>query len=153
MCGNPAQLPRYVQVLYEIASSILDYDLLDLCANGPQEKLDQTIHSQPAILVGSLAALERYAFFVQKKNDTEHYIMFFFRLREEDPVSIEKCVATAGFSIGELTALVFAGVISFEDSIRLVKVRAEAMQLASELTPSGMSTVLYGADSKLSTNK
>jgi [acyl-carrier-protein] S-malonyltransferase len=60
MCGDPTKLPRYVQVLYEIASSILDYDLLDLCANGPQEKLNQTIYSQPAILVSSLAALERF---------------------------------------------------------------------------------------------
>jgi [acyl-carrier-protein] S-malonyltransferase len=73
-----------------------------------------------------------------------------YRLRDEDPMSVEKCVATAGFSVGEIAALVFAGVISFEDAIRVVKVRAEAMQLASEITPSGMATILYGADSKLS---
>lgn len=75
--------------------------------------------------------------------------LFIDRLREEDPLTIENCVATAGFSIGELSALVFSGVVSFEDAIRIVKVRAEAMQLAGEITPSGMSTVLYGADSKL----
>ncbi|ODN05766.1 putative malonyl-CoA-acyl carrier protein transacylase, mitochondrial [Orchesella cincta] len=129
MCGDTASMPRHVQVLYEIASSILNYDLLDLCANGPIDKLNKTVYSQPAILVSSLAALER--------------------LRDTEPGVIERCVVTAGFSIGEITALVFAGVLSFEDAIRVVKVRAEAMQLASEIVPSGMSTVLYGADSKL----
>ncbi|CAL8101055.1 unnamed protein product [Orchesella dallaii] len=129
MCGDTSSMPRPVQVLYEIASSILNYDLLDLCANGPLEKLNKTVYSQPAILVSSLAALER--------------------LRDTDPDAIERCVVTSGFSIGEITALVFAGVMSFEDAIRVVKVRAEAMQLASEIVPSGMSTVLYGADSKL----
>ena len=130
MCGDPSKLPRHVAVLYEIASSILGYDLLDLCANGPKDKLNHTLHAQPAIVVASLAALET--------------------LREREPLQVENCVATAGFSVGELTALIFAGVLSFEDGMRLVKVRAEAMELASDLTPSGMATVFYGADSKLS---
>lgn len=130
MCGSPESIPRHVKSLYEIASGILDYDLLDICCNGPVEKLNQTVYSQPAILVSSLAALER--------------------LRDEEPETVESCVVTAGFSVGEIAALVFAGVLSFEDAIIITKVRAEAMQLASELVPSGMSTVLYGADSKLS---
>lgn len=130
MCGDTASMPRHVRVLFEIASSILNYDLLDLCMNGPVEELDKTLYSQPAILVSSLAALER--------------------LRDTDPGAIERCVTTAGFSVGEVAALVFAGAISFEDAMRLIKVRAEAMQLSSELVPSGMSTVIYGADSKLS---
>lgn len=80
--------------LYDLASYILGYDLLKLCLNGPKEKLDQTRFSQPAILVTSLAAVER--------------------LKEERPDAIDNCVATAGFSLGELTALIFAGAIGFE---------------------------------------
>lgn len=84
--------------LFELASYILGYDLLKLCLNGPKEKLDQTKYSQPAILVTSLAAVER--------------------LKEERPNAIDNCVATAGFSLGELTALIFAGAIGFEKGKR-----------------------------------
>lgn len=80
--------------LFELASYLLGYDLLKLCLNGPKEKLDQTRYCQPAILVTSLAAVER--------------------LKEERPDAIDKCVGTAGFSLGELTALIFAGAIGFE---------------------------------------
>lgn len=59
-------IPRHVQVLYEIASSILEYDLLDLCVNGPEDKLNQTVYAQPAILVASLASLERFGDFEVK---------------------------------------------------------------------------------------
>lgn len=74
--------------------SSYSYDLLKLCLEGPQSELNQTIHCQPATLVTSLAALER--------------------LKEERPNAIDNCVATAGFSLGEITALVFAGAIPFE---------------------------------------
>jgi [acyl-carrier-protein] S-malonyltransferase len=77
------------QDLFDLASYILKYDLLKLCLEGPKEKLDQTKYCQPAILVSSLAAIER--------------------LKEERPNAIENCVATAGFSLGEITALIFAG--------------------------------------------
>lgn len=80
--------------LFELANYLLGYDLLKLCLNGPKEKLDQTRYCQPAILVTSLAAVER--------------------LKEERPDAIDKCVGTAGFSLGELTALIFAGAIGFE---------------------------------------
>jgi [acyl-carrier-protein] S-malonyltransferase len=82
------------QDLFDLASYILKYDLLKLCLKGPKEKLDQTKYCQPAILVSSLAAIER--------------------LKEERPNAIENCVATAGFSLGEITALIFAGAIGFE---------------------------------------
>lgn len=96
---------------------------------GPKHKLNQTIYAQPAIAVTSLASLER--------------------LKEARPSSIETCVATAGFSLGEITALIFAGAIPFDQGIKLIQVRAEAMQIASEKTPSGMATVFYGPDSSL----
>ena len=52
------------------------------------------------------------------------------------------CEATAGLSLGEYTALVFAGAIEFEDGLRLVAVRGDAMQDAADATPSGMVSIL-----------
>lgn len=100
-----------------------------MCNEGPQKKLDMTVYAQPAIAVTSLASLEK--------------------LREERPKAIDNCVAAAGFSLGEITALIFAGAIQFDQGVKLIQVRAEAMQMASDETPSGMATVLYGADSNL----
>ena len=81
--------------LFDAASDLLQYNLKKLCFEGPKSELDKTVYCQPAVMVCSLAAVER--------------------LREERPNAINSCVATAGFSIGEITALVFAGAISFED--------------------------------------
>ncbi len=108
--------------LFDDATAILGYDLLDICAKGPKEKLDSTAVSQPAIYVASLAALES--------------------LRAKEPNVEADCSATAGLSLGEYTALTFAGVLSFEDGLRLVKTRGEAMQAASNATSSGMVSVL-----------
>ncbi|KAF5288262.1 hypothetical protein FQA39_LY04030 [Lamprigera yunnana] len=118
-----------VKDLYDLASYILGYDLLKLCLEGPKSKLDQTKYSQPAIVVTSLAALER--------------------LKEERPDAIENCVATAGYSLGELTALIFGGALQFEKALQLVKVRGEAMHLASEVNEGGMAIVLYRPDTNL----
>ena len=49
----------YVKDMYEMASSILGYDLYKLCTKGPKQSLDRTINQQPALLVTSLAAVER----------------------------------------------------------------------------------------------
>ncbi|XP_045615243.1 probable malonyl-CoA-acyl carrier protein transacylase, mitochondrial [Procambarus clarkii] len=129
--GMGKELLKYpnVQEMYECASEILGFDLLDLSLNGPPQKLNKTVHQQPAVVVASLAAIEK--------------------LRDERPSVLDCCVGVAGFSVGEITALIFAGALSFEDAIRLVKVRAQSMQLASEITPSGMMTVMYGPDSRL----
>ena len=108
--------------LFDEAAGILSYDLLDVCAKGPKDRLDSTIVSQPAIYVASLAALES--------------------LRGQQPGIEADCVATAGLSLGEYTALTFAGAISFADGLRLVKTRGEAMQAAADATPSGMVSVL-----------
>lgn len=116
--------------LFEIANEILDYDILKLCLKGPQEKLNQTRFNQPATVLTSLAALEQ--------------------LREERPRIFETCVATAGYSIGELTALIFSGVFTFEDGIRLVSVRGNAMQYASEKSSQGMLSVYCTPEAKLS---
>lgn len=81
--------------LFEISNYILGYDLLKLCTEGPKETLDQTKYSQPAVMICSLAAIEK--------------------LKEERPYAVANCVATAGFSLGEITALVFAGALCFEE--------------------------------------
>ena len=108
--------------LFQKAGEILGENLLDLCRGGPAERLNATDMSQPAIFVSSLAALEA--------------------LRETDPAVVDQCAATAGLSLGEYTALVFAGSMSFEDGLRVVRERGRAMQAAAEATPSGMVSAL-----------
>jgi [acyl-carrier-protein] S-malonyltransferase len=108
--------------LFDEAAAILGYDLLDVCGNGPAERLNSTVVSQPAIFVCSLAALES--------------------LRASDPGAESSCVAAAGLSLGEYTALVFAGALDFPDGLRLVQRRGAAMQAAADATPSAMVSVL-----------
>ena len=94
----------------------------EICLNGPADKLNSTVVSQPAIFVGSLAALEV--------------------LKTTEPAALTDCVATAGLSLGEYTALVFAGALNFRDGLRVVQKRGEAMQAAADATPSGMVSVI-----------
>jgi [acyl-carrier-protein] S-malonyltransferase len=108
--------------LYEQADEILGFGLSRLCFEGPPSELDRTAVSQPAIFVSSLAALEL--------------------LRAENPQAIDACSLAAGLSLGEYTALVFAGALTFADGLRVVKRRGEAMQQASDAIPSGMVSVL-----------
>lgn len=108
--------------LYSRANDLLGYDLLTLCLEGPTEKLDSTVYSQPALFVTSLAAVEV--------------------LRERSPDVVANCAATAGLSLGEYTSLVFAGAISFEDGVRLVQLRGSAMQAAADAVSSGMVSLL-----------
>jgi [acyl-carrier-protein] S-malonyltransferase len=86
------------------------------------EKLNSTVVSQPALYVCSLAALES--------------------LKAGEPDAVAQCAVTAGLSLGEYTALVFAGAMTFADGLRVVQRRGEAMQAASDATPSGMVSVL-----------
>ena len=101
--GNPAALELFTR-----ASSILGYDLAAICRQGPAEKLNATSVSQPAILVTSLAALEV--------------------LKLRDPALISAASITAGLSLGEYTALVFADALDFDSAVRIVDVRGRAMQ-------------------------
>lgn len=116
-----ASLPQ-ARELFTRAADILGYDLLELCTNGPAEKLNSTVYSQPALFVCSLAALEQ--------------------LKQTSPEVVESCAATAGLSLGEYTALVFAGALTFDDGLRVVQVRGQAMQDAADAVPSGMVSVL-----------
>ncbi|KAK2576310.1 hypothetical protein KPH14_005674 [Odynerus spinipes] len=116
--------------IFKIANEILGYNLLKLCLEGPQQKLDETKFNQPATVVSSLAALEK--------------------IREERPKVFETCAATAGYSVGELSALIFSGAISLEDGIRLVAIRGNAMQVASDKMPQGMLSVYCTPKAELS---
>jgi len=116
-----ARLPA-AKALFDEAASILGYDLLDVCVNGPAERLNSTAVSQPAIYVASLAALEQ--------------------LRIDQPELVANCPTTAGLSLGEYSALTFAGAFSFVDGLRLVHQRGTAMQAAADASEGTMSAVL-----------
>merc|ERR1719327_1909298 len=122
-----AEVPAAAE-LYAKASEILGYDLLAKCA-GPKEELDTTAVSQPAIFVSSMAAVEKLR-----------------ASGEEGVAAIEAAEAACGLSLGEYTALCFAGAISFEDGVKITKARGEAMQAASDAASSGMASVI-GLDS------
>ncbi|XVF46180.1 hypothetical protein PTKIN_Ptkin03bG0006500 [Pterospermum kingtungense] len=109
--GKEAQSVPAAAELYKKANDLLGFDLLDVCINGPKEKLDSTVISQPAIYVTSLAAVE------------------LLRARDGGQQIIDSVDVTCGLSLGEYTALAFAEAFSFEDGLRLVKLRGEAMQL------------------------
>ncbi len=108
--------------LFDQAAEVLGYDLTETCFSGPAEKLNSTVISQPAIFVTSLAALES--------------------LKQSNPAATAECTATAGLSLGEYTALVFAEAMSFRDGLKVVQRRGEAMQAAADATPSGMVSIL-----------
>jgi [acyl-carrier-protein] S-malonyltransferase len=110
------------QQVFDQASEILGFDLTDVCLHGPEDRLNSTAVSQPAIFVSSWAALEQ--------------------LRHDKPDLVASCQAAAGLSLGEYTALAFANSISFIEALRVVKVRGQAMQAAADATPSGMASIV-----------
>ncbi|AUD05010.1 ACP S-malonyltransferase [Spirosoma pollinicola] len=106
--------------LFDQANQVLGYDLTSIMFEGTDEDLKQTIYTQPAVFLhGVVLALTTNSF---------------------APSMV------AGHSLGELSALTAAGVLSFEDGLRLASVRATAMQRACELVQSTMAAVLGLAD-------
>jgi [acyl-carrier-protein] S-malonyltransferase len=122
MCRELDQELPAVRELFDRAGAILGIDLRRLCLQGPAEALEATDVSQPAIFVASLAALES--------------------LQVSNPDVVASCEGAAGLSLGEYTALVFAGAMDFEAGLQVVRRRGQAMQAAAEATPSGMTSVL-----------
>jgi [acyl-carrier-protein] S-malonyltransferase len=116
-----SQVPA-ARALFDRASGILGYDLFKVCTEGPAAELDTTEVSQPAIYVASFAALEK--------------------VRQDSPDLVAGVSATAGLSLGEYTALVFAGVMDFDSGLRVVLERGRAMQDAADATSSGMVSIL-----------
>ena len=108
------------RVWFERANAALGYDLAAVCFQGPEAELTRTENAQPAIFLVSWVAFQL--------------------LKEHVPqLSFE---ATAGLSLGEFTALAAAGVLSFEDGLRLVRQRGKFMQEACEATRGGMAAVI-----------
>jgi [acyl-carrier-protein] S-malonyltransferase len=108
--------------VYEQANALLDMDLAKLCFEGPKEELDNTANCQAAILVTSLAALEA--------------------LKARRGEAAAQADLAAGLSLGEYTALCFAGVIGFDDAVRLVRRRGLLMEAAGRENPGAMLAVL-----------
>jgi [acyl-carrier-protein] S-malonyltransferase len=102
------------------ANDVLGIDLAKICFEGPQGELVLTQNQQPALLTTSIACWE-----VLKA--------------EGLPIQVVGC---AGLSLGEYTALVVAGALSFADALKLVRARGTFMQEACELRPGGMASVM-----------
>lgn len=105
---------------FSIADDLLGFSLSKLAWHGPEDELNDTINTQPALLVHSVAALKVFQ---------EHYPDF-------GPAFV------AGHSMGELSALVAAQALSFESAVLLVRRRGELMQAAGVNSPGGMAAIL-----------
>ena len=106
------------KALYEKANEILGSDLTTVSFEGPEDMLKQTRFTQPALYVNSLVIAD---------------------LLKQKGIVAE---AAAGHSLGEFSALAYAGAFSYEDGLALVKVRAELMQEAGENQPGTMAAIV-----------
>ncbi len=117
------QNSAFSKKLFEQANEILSFRISDIMFRGTEEDLKQTKVTQPAVFLHSIIA---YRSIENAKPDM-----------------------VAGHSLGEFSALVVNGTLSFEDALKLVSIRALAMQKACELNPSTMAAVLGLADEKV----
>ncbi len=108
--------------LYDRADELLGFPLSRLCFEGPEEELQRTENTQPAIAVTSLALL-RVATDLQ-------------------PALLERPAFVAGHSLGEYPALVAAGALAFDDAVRLLRTRGELMAAAGRERPGAMAAVI-----------
>jgi len=126
MAKDTLNIPK-VKEMFDEAKEVLGYDLLDVCLNGPKSKLDNTVYAQPALFVSSMAAVEKF--------------------KQDNAKTVSTASCAAGLSLGEYTALVFAGVMSFRDALKVVKVRGESMaDAAAAGDPHGMLSIVGLAD-------
>lgn len=112
-----------VRTIFEQANSILGFRISDIMFEGSEEALKQTNITQPAVFIHSVAA--------------------YMTLEKPAPSMV------AGHSLGEFSALVANQTLSFEDALRLVSIRAQAMQAACDAVPSTMAAVLGLEDDKV----
>ena len=113
---------RFIKELFDKADEILGFYLSKIILEGPKEELDQTENTQPAIFLVS------YSIFEMIKRETE--------------LDLRKAKYFAGHSLGEYTALTASGSLDFDQTIRLLKIRGNAMQSAVPKGEGGMLVVL-----------
>lgn len=113
----------FAKKLFEQANEILGFRISDIMFTGSEDDLRQTNVTQPAVFL--------------------HSVIAFKSIENTKPDMV------AGHSLGEFSALVANGVLSFEDALRLVALRAEAMQAACEQNPSTMAAILALEDAKV----
>lgn len=115
-----AEESKEVSALFAKADAILGISLSTLMWNGPETELNDTVNTQPALFLHSLASFQAFA-----------------RLFPQfEPAAV------AGHSLGEISALAAAGAFSFADGLRLVRKRGELMKRAGDLAPGGMAAIL-----------
>jgi [acyl-carrier-protein] S-malonyltransferase len=114
-----------VRAIYNTADEIMGVSLTDISFNGPEDILRETRYTQPAIFVHSIAVYE----LLKQKNITPE--------------------AAAGHSLGEFSALVAAGVFSFEEALKLVKLRGELMFRSGTVQPGTMAAVIGLDENKI----
>lgn len=115
----------FAKKLFEQANEVLGFRISDIMFDGTEEDLKQTNVTQPAVFL--------------------HSVMAFKSIDGAKPDMV------AGHSLGEFSALVANGTLSFHNALRLVSIRAKAMQKACELNPSTMAAILGLADEKVET--
>mmetsp|Transcript_119889 Transcript_119889/g.350471 ORF Transcript_119889/g.350471 Transcript_119889/m.350471 type:complete len:494 (+) Transcript_119889:118-1599(+) len=120
MLTSVKDMPAVVDMLKQ-AKDILGWDVLEVCMNGPETKLQDMAYAQPLLFVAGLAGMEK--------------------LRAQNPEAVRRPQAMAGLSLGEYTALCVAGVFTFEEGLKLVKIRGEAMQAAASASKQAMLSV------------
>ena len=106
--------------VFDQANDILGFDLAHLCFEGPEDELNDTVNTQPALYVCGVAIFEV--------------------LRDYYPNAAPQLMA--GHSLGEFTALTAAGALSFADGVRLVRKRGRLMKQAGEQHPGAMAAIL-----------
>lgn len=116
VANSPAAADIFAQ-----ADDILGFPLSELCFEGPEAELTDTYNAQPALLTASIAALRAAEHALGRPLDA---------------------AAAAGHSMGEYSALVAAGALSFADALRLVRERGRLMKLADERAPGGMAAII-----------
>ena len=108
--------------IFTEADSSLEFSLSDLCFNGPEETLTQTVNTQPAILTASIAMLRASQATLSSKFPQPSFV--------------------AGHRLGEYSALVAAGVLTFEEAVKLVRTRGQLMQEAGNLQAGAMAAII-----------
>jgi [acyl-carrier-protein] S-malonyltransferase len=116
-CDLAAALPE-MRDAYAEASEVLGYDLQDLCCQGPIDRLSRTDFTQPALLAASVGM---------------------FRVLRDEGLRFDVAI---GHSLGEFSALVATGAVSFRDALRIVRRRGQEMLRAADANPGGMLAVI-----------